>query len=54
MFRGPGASRAFWYEIAAVLTAKAIALSLIYLIFFASPPALPDAAHHLFAWGASK
>ena len=46
----PGsAPRVFWYEIAAVLAAKVIALSLIYLLFFASPPVVPDAGRHLFA-----
>jgi hypothetical protein len=49
-----GAPRAYWGEIAAVLAAKAVALALLYLLFFATPASAPDLGAHLFQQGASK
>ena len=43
-----GAPRAYWREIAAVLAVKAVALTLLYLLFFASPASVPDLGAHLF------
>ncbi len=39
--------RRFWLEIAAVLAAKMIALTALYLIFFSAPPQ-PDVPGHIF------
>ncbi len=47
---GSGTSRPprrFWVEITAILAAKAVALTALYLIFFSTPPQ-PDVAGHLF------
>ncbi len=49
-----GAPRRFWLEIAAVLVAKAVALTALYLIFFANPPPLPDLAVHVFQAGETR
>ena len=45
--------RRFWFEIAAVLAAKLVALTAIYLLFF-STPIRPDMAAHLFQIGAGR
>ena len=52
--RVTGAPRAFWREIAAVLAAKAVALIVIYLLFFAAPASMPDLGIHLFQKGSAK
>ena len=49
-----GVPRAYWREIAAVLAAKAVALTLIYLLFFAAPMSVPDLGAHLFQQGSAK
>jgi hypothetical protein len=40
--------RRYWREIALVLTGKAIGLLLLYVLFFATPPAVPSTGDHLF------
>lgn len=47
--KAPG--RRYWREIALVLTGKAFGLLLLYLLFFAVPPAVPPPAEHLFSPG---
>ena len=49
----PRPPRRFWLEIAAVLAAKAIALSALYLCFFSTPAAVPEAPAHLFQSGST-
>jgi hypothetical protein len=41
--------RRYWGEIALVLTGKAIGLLLLYLLFFATPPAVPPPGDHVFS-----
>jgi hypothetical protein len=41
--------RRYWREIALVLAGKAIALLLLYLLFFAAPPAVPPLGDHVFS-----
>ncbi len=41
--------RRFGREIALVLTGKAVALLLLYLLFFAAPPAMTRLDEHLFS-----
>ena len=41
-------SSPFWREIAFVIMAKAAALVLIYVLFFASPPPISDIGGHFF------
>ncbi len=43
-----GAGRPPWRDIGLALLAKAVALALIYFLFFASPPAVPPGPQHLF------
>jgi hypothetical protein len=45
--------RRFWLEMAAVLAAKAIALTALYLCFFSTPADVPDAPAHLFHSGSA-
>ena len=40
--------RRYWGEIALVLTGKAVALILIYLLFFATPQVVPPLGQHVF------
>ncbi len=40
--------RRYWGEIALVLIGKAIGLLLLYLLFFAAPPAVPPLGEHVF------
>jgi hypothetical protein len=49
--RGPnhGLDRRYWSEIALVLTGKAVALLLLYILFFATPPAIPPLGNHVFS-----
>jgi hypothetical protein len=44
-----GLDRRYWREIALVLTGKAIGLLLLYLLFFAAPPAVPPLGDHVFS-----
>jgi len=48
--RGPNQAvdRRYWGEIALILTGKAVALLLLYLLFFATPPAIPPLGDHVF------
>jgi hypothetical protein len=51
----PAVPRTYWHEIAVILAAKAVALALIYLLFFAAPAPVPALGDHLFFYhGASK
>ena len=43
----------FGREIALVLVGKALALLLLYFLFFAAPPHVPPIAAHLFQQGGS-
>jgi hypothetical protein len=52
--RTTGAPRVYWREIAAVLAAKAVALALIYLLFFGAPMSVADLGAHLFQQGSAK
>jgi hypothetical protein len=55
MIHGPtGVPRAYWHEIAVILAAKAVALALIYLLFFAAPAPVPALGDHLFYQGSRK
>ena len=49
--RGPNPSlnRRYWREIALVLAGKAVGLLLLYLLFFAAPPAVPPLGDHIFS-----
>jgi len=51
--RGPDQAldRRYWREIALVLIGKAVALLLLYLLFFAAPPAVPPLGDHVFSQG---
>jgi hypothetical protein len=44
MIHGPRVSRTYWREIAVILSAKAVALALLYLLFFAAPAPVPLAS----------
>ncbi len=44
----------FWVEITAVLTAKVLALTALYLVCFSTPAQAPDIAGHLFHVGSGK
>jgi len=46
--------RRFWIEIAAVLAAKAVALTALYLIFFYPSPEPPDVPAHVFQIESAK
>ena len=49
--RGPdqAVNRRYWSEIALVLAGKAVGLLLLYLLFFATPPAVPPLGDHVFS-----
>jgi hypothetical protein len=53
MIPGSSASRAYWREIALVLLGKSIALAVIYLLFFSSPPPVTNGSD-LFQQGSLK
>ncbi len=44
-----GIPNRFWRELAAVLVAKAILLTILYFAFFSAPARAPDIGAHLFA-----
>jgi hypothetical protein len=55
MIHGPRAvSRTYWREIAVILSAKAVALALLYLLFFAAPAPVPALGDHIFHQGSRK
>jgi hypothetical protein len=46
--------RRYWREIALVLSAKALALVVIYLLFFGGQPIVPPIGLHLFGPGGMR
>ena len=46
--------RRLWIEIAAILAAKAVVLTAIYLAFFSAPASPPDVPSHVFSVEGTK